>query len=72
MAQCSICVLLILEYERLKITRSTACIALIAQHVDPSVVIFNALRIDAEEARIDCELARLTLEQHRRVHSGVN
>src|ERR1700733_3386735 len=33
---------------------------------------YNALRIAADEARIDSEVARLELEQHKRKHAKVN
>lgn len=33
---------------------------------------YNRLKATADEARIDSEIARLELEQHRRVHVKVN
>jgi hypothetical protein len=39
---------------------------------EPSAFTFNTLRAAAEDARIDCEIGRLTLEQHKRIHSRAN
>jgi hypothetical protein len=61
-----------MEYERLKVVRSTATYVPTGRGPDPLATVFNALRIDAKEARIDCDVSRLTLERHRRVHSGAN
>jgi hypothetical protein len=51
-----------------KAEASTAADPLIAGRGDPSAAVLNGLRIAAEEARIDYEVARLTLEQNRRFH----
>jgi hypothetical protein len=60
------------EYGRLRLLRSKAAYALIARREEPAATIFIVLRAAAEEARMDCEIARLTLEQHRDVHARTN
>jgi hypothetical protein len=72
MAHCSICAFLMLEYECLKFLRSTASFAFISQRMGPSGTVCKTLRAAAEEARIDCQVAGLKLEEHRRSHSGAN
>jgi hypothetical protein len=60
------------EHECAELVYRTATDAMIAKHADASAGVFNTLRGVAEDARIDCEAARLMLEKHRRVTRGSN
>ena len=69
---CVICDHLAADHEHLELMYQVASDVMISRHAEPSAAVFNALRAAAENARLDCEIARLTLEQHRRVHTGAN
>lgn len=69
---CAICDRLAAEHERLQLAHSVAAGIMVAKLAEPSAFTFNTLRAAAEDARIDCEMGRLTLEQHKRIHSRAN
>jgi hypothetical protein len=60
------------DYERLRQLHAEADHQLAAVAGTPDLREYINLRKAAAEARIDSELARLALEQHRRRHSQAN
>ncbi len=70
--QCLECARLLAEYEKLESDYGTAIQALGSKRDTGVASEYIRLRTAADEARIDCELARLELEQHKRVHAKAN
>jgi len=67
--ECSECNRLTDEFGRLERAYATAVGVLTASaHADE----YARLRVAADEARIDSEVARLELEQHKRKHAKAN
>ena len=60
------------EYERLERAYASAINTLTARSDIAPLAEYIRLRTVADEARIDSELARLELEEHKRIHSKAN
>lgn len=69
---CAECDRLLAEYERLEQAYATAVNVLNSSAETANVSEYMRLRAAADEARLDSEVARLQLEQHKRVHSMAN
>jgi len=69
---CSECNRLLAEYERLEADYAMAIQTLGARRDIAVASEYLRLRTAADEARVDCEVARLELEQHKRIHSKAN
>jgi hypothetical protein len=70
--RCSECDRLLVEYERLEGDYATSIQTLGARRDTAIASEYIRLRTAADEARIDCEVARLALEQHKRIHTKAN
>ena len=70
--ECSECDRLRSEHERLKRAYASAINILTARFDITPAAEYIRLRAIADEARIDSEVARLELEQHKRIHSKAN
>jgi hypothetical protein len=70
--ECPDCARLRAEFERLERSYAMAVDALSANVGITRAAEYTWLRAAADEARIDSEVARLALEQHRRVHAKAN
>jgi len=66
------CDRLLAEYERLKSDYATAVQTLGSRRDTTVAPGYIGLRTAADEARIDCEVARLEFEQHKRIHAKAN
>jgi hypothetical protein len=60
------------EYERLLLAYASAVNLLNGRSGTAIAFEYMRLRTDAGEARIDCEIARLELERHKRVDAKTN
>lgn len=69
---CMECARLLVEYEVLDGQYASAVNSLAARRETASAPEFTKLRVAADEARLDAELARLELERHQRVHRKAN
>ena len=70
--RCPECDRLLAAYERLEGDYATAIQTLGSRRDTAAAPEYIRLRTAADEARIDCEVARLEMEQHKRVHSKAN
>jgi hypothetical protein len=70
--QCPECDRLLAHYERLEGVYAIAIQTLGARRDSSLVSEYIRLRTAADEARVDCEVVRLELEQHKRVHAKAN
>jgi len=70
--RCLECDRLLAEYEKLETDYATTVQTLGARRDIASASEYIRLRTAADEARIDCEVARLELEQHKRIHAKAN
>jgi len=70
--RCSECDRMLAEYERLEGDYATAIQTLGARRDTAIASEYIRLRTAADEARIDCEVARLELERHKRIHAKAN
>jgi hypothetical protein len=69
--RCLECSRLTAEYDRLHLAYKTAFNAMIAGGTVPDSD-FPKLRLSADEARLESELARLELERHQQIHYKAN
>jgi hypothetical protein len=60
------------EYERLALAHASTVSLLNSSSGSAIAFEYMRLRTDADEARIDSEIARLELEQHKRVEAKAN
>ena len=70
--RCPECDRLLAEYERLEGDYATAIQTLGARRSRAVASEYIRLRTADDEARVDCEVARLELEQHKRIHGRAN
>jgi hypothetical protein len=70
--ECPECKRLTAEFERLERASATAIGMLRASAHTARANEYSRLRIAADEARVDSEVARLELEQHKRRYAKVN
>jgi hypothetical protein len=70
--ECGECNRLRLEYERLERAYASAIDTLTTRSAIAPVAEYIRLRTFADEARLDSEVARLELEQHKRIHAKAN
>lgn len=69
---CPECARLLDEYETLERAHATAVGRVAASAQSDNAREYQRLRARADEARLDSEVARLELEQHRRRHAKAN
>jgi len=69
---CAECARLVVEYERLEQAYATVVNVLNSRTETATASEYMRLRADADEARLDSEIARLELGQHKRVHAKAN